>query len=61
MFLIDAVSADPAFTNPVTVPDGFVDAVLAVPTPKNKTLYLKLRDDPATVDTAVVPDLAVQP
>jgi hypothetical protein len=61
LFLLDAVSADPEFTNPVTVPDGFVDASLAVPSPKNKVLYIKLRDNPATVDTAVVPLLTSQP
>ncbi len=48
LFLIDAVSADPDFTNAVTVPDGLIDAALSVPLPKNKTLYIKLRDDPAT-------------
>jgi hypothetical protein len=57
LFLIDAVSADPDFANPVTVPDGFIEASLAVPQPKNKTLYIKLRDDPGTVDTAVLPML----
>ena len=61
LFLIDAVSADPDFTSSVTVPDGFVEAALAIPEPKGKTLYLKLRDDPATVDTAVVPILNAQP
>jgi len=55
LFLIDAVSADPNFTNAVTVPDGFVDPALTIPSPQGKTLYIKLRDDPATVDTAVVP------
>ncbi|MCU1269688.1 MAG: hypothetical protein JWN74_982 [Acidobacteriaceae bacterium] len=61
LFLIDAVSADPDFTNSVTVPDGFVEAALAIPAPKGKALYLKLRDDPGTVDTAVVPILTAQP
>lgn len=55
LFLLDAVSADPDFTSSVTVPDGFVEGVLAIPAPKGKTLYIKLRDDPATVDMAVVP------
>lgn len=55
LFLIDAVSNDPAFTNSVTVPDGFVQDALTIPQPKGKTLYLKLRDDPATVVTANVP------
>lgn len=61
LFLIDAVSADPDFTNAVTVPDGFIEAALTVPSPKNKTLYIKLRDDPATVNTAVLPLLTSQP
>jgi hypothetical protein len=61
LFLIDAVSADPDFSNPVTVPDGFIEASLTIPQPKNKTLYIKLRDDPGTVDTAVVPMLSAQP
>jgi hypothetical protein len=55
LFLIDAVSADPDFTSSVTVPDGFVEGQLAIPMPKDKTLYIKLRDDPSTVDKAVLP------
>jgi hypothetical protein len=55
LFLIDAVSADPDFARSITVPDGFVEAQLGIPAPKDKTLYLKLRDDPSTVDTAVLP------
>jgi hypothetical protein len=55
LFLIDAVSADPDFAASVTVPDGFVQSALNVPVPKGRTLYIKLRDDPSTVDTAVLP------
>jgi hypothetical protein len=55
LFLIDAVSADPDFTTSMTVPDGFVEAELSIPTPKDRTLYIKLRDDPSTVDKAVLP------
>jgi hypothetical protein len=55
LFLIDAVSADPDFTTSIAVPDGFVETRLTIPAPKGKTLYIKLRDDPATVDTAVLP------
>jgi hypothetical protein len=51
LFLIDAVSTDPDFANAVTVPDGFVEATLTIPSPKGKTLYIKLRDDPASIDT----------
>lgn len=55
LFLIDTVSADRDFTNSVPVPDGFVASTLNIPAPNGNTLYVKLRDDPGTVDTAVVP------
>jgi hypothetical protein len=60
LFLIDAISADPDFTSPVTVPDGFVEASLNLPAPRGKNLYIKLRDDPGTVDTLVFPSLTAQ-
>jgi hypothetical protein len=55
LFLLDSVSTDADFTNPVTVPEGFVEDALAIPPPKGKTLYIKLRDDPETVDTVALP------
>jgi hypothetical protein len=60
LFLLDSVSADPAFVNSVTVPEGFVDDALTIPASNAKTLYIKLRDDPAVVDTAVLPMLPAQ-
>ncbi|MBO0910182.1 MAG: hypothetical protein J2P13_00205 [Acidobacteria bacterium] len=63
LFLIDAVSADPDFSSAltVTVPDGFVETALNIPPPKGNTLYIKLRDNPAIVNTAVLPMLRTQP
>ena len=55
LFLIDEVSSDSDFSNMVTVPDGFAESTLLIPPLKGKKLYLKLRDDPTTVDTAIVP------
>ena len=55
LFLLDSVSADADFSNPVSVPEGFVADALAIPPPKSKTLYIKLRDDPSTVDTVALP------
>ncbi len=55
LFLLDSVSTDADFTNSVTVPEGFVEDALAIPPPKGKTLYIKLRDDPDTVDTVALP------
>jgi hypothetical protein len=61
LFLIDEVSSDPDFANAVTVPDGFAETSLLIPPLKGKTLYLKLRDDPTKVDTAVLPTLSSSP
>jgi hypothetical protein len=55
LFLLDAVSTDPAFANPVSVPDGFTGSALSVPHPDASTMFLKLRDDPTPVDSAVLP------
>jgi hypothetical protein len=60
LFLLDSVSTDADFANPVTVPEGFVEDALAIPPPKGKTLYIKLRDHPGTVDTVTVPMLTAQ-
>jgi hypothetical protein len=54
LFLLDQVGMDAQLANAVTVPEGFGESTLSVPRP-NGTLYLKLRDDPAVVNTAVVP------
>ena len=59
LFLIDSVASDPQFTHTVSVPIGFADSSLHVPRPNGTLLYIKLRDDPATVNTlvlAVLPD-----
>ena len=55
LFLLDSVSADADFVNSVSVPEGFVQDALAIPPPKGKNLYIKLRDDPATIDTVELP------
>jgi len=55
LFLLDAVSADPEFSNAVSVPDGYVEATLSLPAIKGNTLYLRLRDDPNIVNTATFP------
>jgi len=55
LFLIDALSADPDFSSPVTVPDGFIEASLSLSVPRGKGVYIKLRDDPSTVDTVTMP------
>jgi hypothetical protein len=60
LFLLDSVSTEPDFSNSVTVPEGFVEDALAIPPPKGKMLYIKLRDDPGTIDTVPLPVPAQQ-
>jgi hypothetical protein len=55
LFLIDSVASTPQFTHPVTVPMGFAGISMQVPRPIGTTLYLKLRDDPSTVDMVALP------
>lgn len=55
LFLIDSVASDAQFTHTVPVPVGFAGDSLMVPRPNGTLLYIKLRDDPATVDTAILP------
>jgi hypothetical protein len=55
LFLIDSVASDPNFTQGIQVPDGFAGNTLQVPHPVSGSLYVKLRDDPAAVNTVVVP------
>jgi len=61
LFLLDSVSADADFANSVSVPEGFVEDALAIPPPKGKMLYIKLRDDPATINTVALPVPQSQP
>ena len=60
LFLLDAVSPNPDFSDAIVVPDGFVESALPIPAVKT-TLYLKLRDDPSTIETAELPVLPAQP
>ncbi len=62
LYLISAIAPNPAFDNPVRVPDGYTDATLTVPHPAAAgTLFLKLRDDPNPVDAANLPVPAPPP
>ena len=59
LFLIDSVASDPQFTHEISVPIGFPESTLSVPRPNGTLLYIKLRDDPATVEPlilSVLPD-----
>jgi hypothetical protein len=55
LYLIRSLALDSAFTEPIQVPEGFVDATVALPRPSSGTLFLKLRDDPQTIQTVTLP------
>ena len=55
LFLATSFAATPSFDNPTDVPPQFTGTQLIVPHPVNGVLYLKLRDDPATVQMLTLP------
>ncbi len=60
-FLLQAISTNPDFSNPVPVPDGYTGTSLTIPHPSAATIFFKLRDDPSSVDSAVLPDAIATP
>jgi hypothetical protein len=61
LYLVDAVASDPSFAHAVSVPFGYAANNLTVPRPVGTLLYIKLRDDPVTVDTVALPVLPDAP
>ena len=55
LFLAASFATTPSFDNPMDVPPQFTGAQLIVPHPVRGVLYLKLRDDPETVQTLTLP------
>jgi hypothetical protein len=59
LFLLSAVSTSPDFNDDAQVPGGFTGTTLEVPRPSAastaQSLYLKLRDDPAAVQSVSLP------
>jgi hypothetical protein len=55
LFLAVSIAANPEFENATDIPPDFTGTQLSVPHPVGGVLYLKLRDDPATVQTLTLP------
>ncbi|MGC1905801.1 MAG: hypothetical protein WA715_18425 [Candidatus Acidiferrum sp.] len=55
LFLIDSVASDQQFTHNAPVPTDFIDSTLSVPHPGDTGLFIKLRDDPSSVNTVTLP------
>jgi hypothetical protein len=55
LFLANAVAATSDFANPTQIPPDFTGTQLIVPHPTGGILYLKLRDDPGSVQTLTLP------
>jgi hypothetical protein len=50
LYLIDSVSGNSQFADPVQVPEGFLGQALPVPHPSAGALYIKLRDNPQIIN-----------
>jgi hypothetical protein len=61
LFLIAAVASDQEFKRSAPVPIGFGEASFSVPRPEGPSLYIKLRDDPSSVNPATLPVLPEKP
>jgi len=61
LFLAVSVASTPDFDNAVNVPADFTGTQLTVPHPTNGVLYLKLRDDPETVQTLALSVMPITP
>jgi hypothetical protein len=61
LFLAQAVASTPEMDNSIDVPADFTGTQLTVPHPANGVLYLKLRDDPETVQTLALSVLPSPP
>ncbi|MGA2168014.1 MAG: hypothetical protein ABSG62_07355 [Terracidiphilus sp.] len=62
LILATSIGATPEFDNATDVPPDFTGTQLSVAHPANGVLYLRLRDDPATVQTLTLPVTpAIQP
>ena len=57
LYLLDSISTDAQFQRSTPVPDGFAGSTLSVPHPAGAELYVKLRDDPTTVNKVILPVL----
>jgi len=59
LYLIDSVASDPSFkgSTVATVPPDFTGSSVPVPRPSGTLLFLKLRDNPGSVDTVSLPVL----
>jgi hypothetical protein len=61
LFLAESIGASPELDNATAIPADFTGTQLSVPHPANNLLYLKLRDDPTTVQTLTLPVLPTIP
>jgi len=61
LFLAASIGVTPQLDSATTVPPEFTGTQLIVPHPNNGQLYMKLRDDPATLQTITLPVTTITP
>ncbi len=57
LYLVDSIATNSTFTDPTTVPEGFIGNTLTLPRPPKTGFYLKLRDDPTAANPVTLPIL----
>ncbi len=60
LYLVDSIATNSTFTDPTTVPEGFVGNALTLPRPPKTGFFLKLRDDPTPANSVTLPILPQQ-
>lgn len=60
IFLATSIASSQDFSNSTEIPPDFTGTQIQVPHPNSGVLYLKLRDDPDTVQTLTLPILPLQ-
>ena len=61
LFLATSIATTPEFDNATDIPPDFTGTQLSVPHSANGPLYLRLRDDPASIQTLALPVTLIPP
>ena len=61
LFFVDSFAPSASFADPTHIPEGYVASSIEIPPPAGGVYYLRLRDDPATIDTVTLPPTTLGP
>jgi hypothetical protein len=61
LYLVESIATDVTFSEPTSVPEGFIGDSLSLPRPAKTGFYLRLRDDPSAANSVTLPILPQSP